>query len=357
MHLPIPTGGDVWQALQETDRPIAIYGTGNGADKLLDVFAERNIPVAAVFASDGFVRNRTFRTFPVLSYRETAERFPGHIVAVAFASSREEVLANIEQIGAERMLVMPPLPVYADSLMDELFDRTYYERHRDALKTVRGLLADEDSRRCFDDVIAYRLSGDVSYLRDAVWTEEEIWSLLSPERFTLCADLGAYNGDTIGSLWAHTTGKPHVIALEPDKRTFQKLIANCPEAECYEMAAWDEETVLSFTAKSNRGSSRSASGKSVGVKATCLDRLLHGRPIDYIKYDVEGAEAHALRGSREAIARCRPTLLISLYHRTADLFTLPLLLRDICRDYSMYLRRTKGFPDWDLNLIAISKRT
>lgn len=357
MRMPIPPEGDIWQTLRKTDRPIAVYGTGNGADKLLDVFAKRGISVAAVFASDGFVRHRTFRGYPVLSYRETAERFPDHIVAVAFASSREEVLANIKQIASERTLVMPPLPVYTDSLFDEIFDAAYYSRHRDALETVRALLADDDSRRCFDDVIAYRLSGDLSYLYDAVWDEEEIWKLLSPERFSLCCDLGAYTGDTVRRLWEHTPLRPHVIALEPDPRTFRKLAENCPEAECYHMAAWDSETVLSFAAKNSRGSSSSAVGKSVEVPAGCLDRVLSGREIDYIKYDVEGAEARALRGSRASIARCRPTLLISLYHRTGDLFELPLLLREICPQYSMYLRRTRGIPDWDLNLIAIPKRT
>ena len=76
---------------------------------------------------------------------------------------------------------------------------------------------------------------------------------------------------------------------------------------------------------------------------------------DYIKYDVEGAEYEALLGSRETIGRA-PALLISLYHRSRDIFFLPEYVLDNYPDYDLFLRRLMAIPAWELNLIALPKK-
>jgi hypothetical protein len=68
---------------------------------------------------------------------------------------------------------------------------------------------------------------------------------------------------------------------------------------------------------------------------------------------VEGAEREALLGSRNTILRDSPALLVSAYHRSADLFSLPLLVHDLNPNYRLYLRRMAGIPAWDINLYAV----
>ena len=46
---------DLWQYLAATDKPIVMYGMGNGADKILAVCDRFGITVRDFFASDGFV--------------------------------------------------------------------------------------------------------------------------------------------------------------------------------------------------------------------------------------------------------------------------------------------------------------
>ena len=83
----------MWDVLAAERRPILLYGTGNGADKILDEMTRRGIPCAGVFASDGFVRERDFRGMRVTSYSDAIGRFGEDIVIlVAFGSSREDVL-------------------------------------------------------------------------------------------------------------------------------------------------------------------------------------------------------------------------------------------------------------------------
>jgi FkbM family methyltransferase len=71
-----------------------------------------------------------------------------------------------------------------------------------------------------------------------------------------------------------------------------------------------------------------------------IDDLVRGRgfaKVDFIKMDIEGAEYDALAGARDVLQRYRPTLAISLYHRTSDFVTIPRFLDSLGLDYRMYL--------------------
>ncbi|MEW6742652.1 MAG: FkbM family methyltransferase [Planctomycetota bacterium] len=59
--------------------------------------------------------------------------------------------------------------------------------------------------------------------------------------------------------------------------------------------------------------------------------------VDFIKMDIEGYEAAALRGARRTIARYRPRLAISAYHRPEDFLDLPQVILDIDPGYRFRL--------------------
>lgn len=60
------------------------------------------------------------------------------------------------------------------------------------------------------------------------------------------------------------------------------------------------------------------------------------RRIDYIKMDIEGAEVAALKGASGIIARYKPRLAISAYHKPDDLWEIPELIRKINPEYKLY---------------------
>jgi hypothetical protein len=94
--------------------------------------------------------------------------------------------------------------------------------------------------------------------------------------------------------------------------------------------------------------------KTVEVEARSLDGVMGGRVTDYIKYDVEGAEAEAIMGSIETISRSLPALCISLYHRSGDIFELPLMIHEKFPQYKLYIRRREYVPAWDTVLLAVA---
>ena len=81
-----------WEFLKSAPLPIAIYGTGNGADRVFAEFDRLGIKVSAVIASDGFVRKRTFRGFDVKSVSQAEAELGDFTVALCFASPLPSVI-------------------------------------------------------------------------------------------------------------------------------------------------------------------------------------------------------------------------------------------------------------------------
>ena len=357
MNLNIDT--DLWGYLASSDKTVVMYGMGNGADKILAICEGRGIEVADFFASDGFVRGHSFHGKVVLSYSEVKEKYGAEniIVLLSFASSLPDVIENIKRIAVECELYAPDVPVFPS----ELFDMDFYTRHKAEIDATCDMLADEESRRIFERVVAYKLTGRIDLLEEAVSDKGEVYrELLCAESIRSCADLGAYNGDTVRELAEYAPQLSRVVAFEPDRRNFKKLSLYADGEERFEVsavnaAAWSSDTTLSFSVEGNRNSSVGGNGKSADIEARSLDGVLAGASVDYIKYDVEGSEAEALAGSSETIRASTPRLLVSLYHRSEDIFALPALVREISGEYELYLRRYRYIPAWDLNLICIPK--
>lgn len=91
------------------------------------------------------------------------------------------------------------------------------------------------------------------------------------------------------------------------------------------------------------GSGTTIGGETGGASTSTLsiDDLAERQNIarvDFIKMDIEGAELEALRGAEKTLRQDRPKLAISLYHKKADFFTIPLFLKRLNVGYRFYLK-------------------
>ena len=379
---------DLWHYLKsqaDSGRPILLYGMGNGADKIIAVSTAYGIPVADFFASDGFVRGHSFHGKVVLSFSQACEKYGAEnmIVLLSFASSRPEVLETIDRVASVCEMYIPDVPVCGT----ELFNAEFYESHLHEITAARALFADEESRRVYDGIMEYKLTGRMDILRATESDPADAYrNILHAEEFLTAADLGAYNGDSIRDLRLYAPRLRDVIAFEPDRRNFRKLTeyatalresGDTLTIHPVQAGAWSHTATLTFHGSGNRNAGLTDApaeakgnilpstadnpyfGKTAEVPVTALDTVAEDifgghTHMDYIKYDVEGAETEALLGSRRIIERDTPALLVSSYHRSADLFRLPLLVHELNPDYRLYLRRMVGVPAWDINLYAVS---
>lgn len=336
---------DVWTTLKSLKKPIVMYGTGDGADRILSVCEEKGISISGFFASDGFVRRRSFHGSEVMSYSSACEKFGDFAVILGFGSDREEVMENIVSIAAKREFYVPDVPVAGD----EIFDSDFYYKHKNELEEARELLYDEESRNLFDSAVNFKLTGRMEYF---FYSENHglFGGVLSPENYVAAVDCGAYDGDTAKKLISHCPRLKTLVCLEPDVRNYRRLLENTSEykqAVPLNAAAYDRCGNIPFIQKSGRGAKAGDSGNSIA--AITVDSLSVPK-IDYIKYDVEGDEYKALYGSRGVILRDGPDLCVSLYHRSEDLFRLILYINSLCPGYKMHIRRKKCFPLWEINL-------
>jgi FkbM family methyltransferase len=335
-----------------------VYGMGNGADKLFDKFSEYGISVAEVFASDGFVRGHSFRGFKVRSFSEIRELYADFVIVLSFASNRVEVIDMLAEIDRGYDMYAPDMPVAG---VDEYFNKDFYNAHYDEIIRAYNSLCDEDSKAIFSSVINYKLSGRIKFLLECFSDRNEIYSLLCRDKISVAIDAGAYNGDTAREMLSYFPGIKKIYALEPDKKNFKKL-TRYSEADQKKrvipinVAAWCEDTDGTFFGSGNRNSTAVATASfqhsEDSVRMLKIDSVTDEN-VDYVKYDVEGAEREAISGSRETILRCAPSLLISLYHRSRDIFELINFISDNYPDYKLYLRRLRCLPAWEIDLICV----
>lgn len=339
---------DIWEKLKQAALPVVLYGMGNGADKILRQFELKGIKCSGVFASDEFVRGHSFRGFKVKKYSEIEEELGDFIVVVAFASERKEVVERIFQMRKKHLVLAPDVPVAGI----ELFSRRFVEINDEKFEKAYSLLIDERSKENYINIINFKIGGDINYLLPFYEKEKVYSDLLKLEGETI-VDLGAYNGDTVAEFVSADKNYKKIFAVEPDEKNFKKLLKNTEnlrDIEAYNLGAWECESRAFFSAESSRNSAMSVKGKE--VKLNSVDNII-GEPITLLKMDIEGSEKRAIRGARNTIKSYRPKLYICAYHRSEDLFALPLEIAKICPDYRFYFVHHRYIPAWESNFYGV----
>lgn len=142
-------------------------------------------------------------------------------------------------------------------------------------------------------------------------------------------DMGAYMGHYT-LIFARLVGeRGHVFAFEPEPQNFALLARNVEMAgyakrvSCVKKAVSDETaTGVMYLNKLNKGShsmGQTAGSKTIEIEAVRLDDFFSedDAKISIIKMDIEGSEAHALRGMRCLLQRCRRIKILTEFNPTA----------------------------------------
>lgn len=342
---------NVWEYLKNTDRPIILYGMGNGADKVLALFDRYNIKCSGIMASDDFVRGQQYRGYTVnkLSYFE--ENLDNFIIAITFGTQIPEVMEHIKKISKKHTVIVPNVPVFGNSV----FDNDFLKNNSEKIEYAYTLLKDKRSQQVFEYAIKFYYSGKLEYLWNITDEKDEIFkniiNLSSTENYI---DLGAYRGDTIAELISYGGGYNKIIAFEPDPKTYRKLTqytSNMENVTTYQKTIWKDNRTLFFNNKGGRNST--IDNRGTATEAVNIDTLADNFDVTYIKMDVEGAEKQAIAGAINTLQKFKPKLNIAAYHTFEDLFELILLVHSINPEYEFYLRHHPYIPLWDTNLYCI----
>lgn len=342
---------DLWTYLQGTQKPVVLYGMGNGADKIISVLNRYNIKISGVFASDGFVRQKTFHGFNVTDYKTAKNTFGDMIVLVCFGSSLPDVISNIKRISLEQELYAPDVPVWGDTL----FNIEFALNNRIRLESIYNLLADNTSKKVFEGAVMYKLTGKIDYLFDCETPSAEVYqNILNLGDSETYFDLGAYRGDTVAEFLSVVNKYNKIVAVEPDLKTYNKLCAatqNVNSIININACVSDCDGQIAFDMLGSRGSGIGQGGAV--INSVSIDALSQNYVPTIIKMDIEGAEEKAIKGAKSTISTYKPKMQIAAYHRSEDLFSLPESVLSVRNDYKVYLRHFPSLPCWDMSYYFI----
>lgn len=138
---------------------------------------------------------------------------------------------------------------------------------------------------------------------------ERFWH---PEPGQVVVDVGASYGAY--TLTAAALGA-EVVAFEPDEAIFADLKRNITAngfdalVTADNVGLWDKPDSIDMASYAPHWPAGTVANT---FRMTTLDSFEFSK-VDICKLDVEGAEAHVLRGARETIARCKPMLIIEVH--------------------------------------------
>lgn len=290
-----------------SEKELYIFGASNCGEVVLDRLRKEN--VFDKIALRGFVDNHksgTFLGYPVLPFDAVLARGGNSVVIIA-NSQRE----HARQIGAQ--------------------------------------------------IATTRFTGEaVRFLDHDALFGCEYFGVFEPSREEVFVDAGCFDGDTTLEFvkWSRG-GYKRIFAFEMERRNFEKCQAalyHVRDCEVIESALSERSGTCAISvAPENRAGTNTidrventanadiAYIRQASVKCVRLDDVLAGSEATFIKMDIEGAEAAALRGARGTIQKYKPKLAIAVYHKPEDILELPLLILQYHKNYRLYLRHYSPF--------------
>lgn len=306
--------------------------------------------IAAAVDVDGFIDDvSTMPTFCGKPIIRTGEAPAGALVVSSvlgrvWTARRRLEAAGLENLDYYAFRKHSGLRIAEPFFWDD-FD-TEYRLHADAYEQLHAALKDETSRATLRDVVNFRLTSDIEWMRGYADRQDEQYFEdfldLSSDAETF-VDVGGFDGFTAQEFIRRCPGygAVHVFEPEPTNMALAKArLAELRDIRFHEMGLSDRPQTMRLS-RSGSTSRVSAAGE-VEIALDRLDTAVR-EPVTFIKMDIEGAERPAIEGAAELIRRFVPRLAIAAYHRVDDLRRLPEQVLAIEGAYDLYLRHyTEG---------------
>lgn len=225
-----------------------------------------------------------------------------------------------------------------------------FEYNEDKYNWVFELLEDNESKRIFEKLINFRLSGDLSYMSGFTDRQREQYfeSFLGlKEKGEVFADVGGFDGFTSIEFIKRCPKYRGIYIFEPYTNNMdlaKSRLRNYGNINYIQKGLSNKNEILRLSIAGS-GSVISKDGE-VEIEVDTLDNFVKENTITFIKMDIEGAEGEAISGAIKTISRNHPKLALSVYHKADDLWKIPEQVLSIRHDYKVYLRHyTEGVTE------------
>lgn len=335
------------------DKPVVLFGAAQMGEIYLNLCRKNKIEVLAYADNDLAKAGKKIEDINIISLAKL-KRFSRDIQIIITSIHDNEILFQLRKIGFTK--VWPHS--FFSTVYPKDFNNPYWQsslanifRDKDKILACFDLFDDELSKQTFLELIKYRLFLDrkiIGGIKQSIEREYFDRQIINLNKNEIFVDGGAYDGDTIEK-FRKSSDKNYtgIYAFEPDRYLFQKLKKSIKRIKdnriiIYRLGLGKKEAYVRFTNDSTLGSRIADEGNST-MKVVTIDKFLVKKKISFIKLDIEGAEWETLLGAKKTIASQRPKLAISVYHKSTDLWRIPLLIKKYVPSYTFYLRHYEQF--------------
>ncbi|MFK5857309.1 MAG: FkbM family methyltransferase [Bacteroidota bacterium] len=241
------------------------------------------------------------------------------------------------------------------------FDGYYVIRNYQRLCSIRDdFLSDNKSIETFNAILIAMLTSSLKSCR-AVMEKDMYFHLpeFSGTFDDIFVDAGAFVGDTVERfIWENLGTFKHIYAFEPGVKQFtalQKRMDRLAEEWAFELSnvSLEQAGLASESGEMNcmyvnDHPLRHALGSDEQVKnqenkQSCsvysLDSYLKGKPVTFIKVDIEGMEMDFLYGAKNTICKFKPKMALCAYHYPSDLYEIAEYVHSLVPEYKFSLRQ------------------
>ena len=318
-------------------KQIIIFGAGELGHRMYDILKEWKIEVRC-FCDNKMSGKKDKRTgLEIVSLNEIKDGINNLFVLIAVFddSGYAEVYQQLLDFGFDATELMN------SKIITERLTISYLKANLEKYKKAYFLLEDDFSKDVYLKRIekAY-LDNDISQIVSNV--QEEYFDaavvLADDEVFIDC---GGFDGDTALKFIDKVNGRfKKVIIFEPEnsKEALIKKRMRNYNYDFYPYGVWSCNIKLKFDARDDVASHISEEG-DVEIEVRALDDTIFEDAPTYIKMDIEGSEIEALKGAKRIIQQYKPKLAICIYHNPEDLFEIPIMIKEMCRDYKILIRQ------------------
>lgn len=219
------------------------------------------------------------------------------------------------------------------------------EENREKYNKIFEMLADEESKNVFQNLVNFKVSGDTRYLEgfNPPTDEQYFDDCLKLPQNSVFADIGGYDGFTTTKFIEHYPDYKEVYFFEPEEKNIsvaKNKLAGYENIHFINKGLSDKNTILHFSVNDS-ASMISDDGES-SIEVARLDDLVSTQ-INFLKMDIEGAEGGAISGAENIIRKYHPNMAICVYHKKDDFWKISEQVLAIRNDYDLFMRHyTQG---------------
>lgn len=377
---------EIWRE-SSAKNGVLLYGAG-GMGKVIHGFLQRMQVTVVGFVDTNDGKNGTrhvgVQVFNPQNVPMEWKLLPC-IVSIDMSRRKPEyfqIVSILNQVGIVRTIHHDFLHRFMSLVGFDLVENFTLPAWEDALAArndivqLATLLADDYSRELYYKELRARLVDpgmpmDGWYVKKGHYFWDDIYRLASDD---VVIDGGAYTGDTLAdyiSLYGDCFKEWHLYEpFEQNIETIQTYLNTMPnqtrekifvhkgvlsntDAEQFFLEP-DGEPQGGTVVTSTEAEYQYALSVKGEISRTCsymVDHAHQDDPPTFIKLDVEGAELAALEGAKNTLSKHRPILVASIYHKSKDLWEIPLWIHNVMPEARLFMRA--DHPVFDRDIYAI----